>query len=177
MNKYSMKITVMTALVLCTMIILSGCGKDNLAFDKDTPPKVYLASPFFNEEELKNVEYVEGLLSEKGLPYYSPMRRENTGEPGTLEWAYDIYEADKTEIDNADVVVALCYGNYGDSGTSWECGYAVGIGKPVILVHVDRDGDSNLMMHCGSRTNIYLDELADYDFYSMPVHEFTGKMF
>ncbi len=174
-----MKKTVMTLLFVCMMMGLAGCQKDNAgtANNSDAPKRVYLASPFFNDTELKNVEYVENILSEKGLSYFSPMRREDKAERGTMEWAYEVYEADVAEIRKADVVVALSYGNYGDSGTSWECGYAVGIGKPVVLVHVERDGDSNLMMHCGSTTNIYLDELADYDFVSMPVNEYNGKMF
>ena len=186
-----MKKTVVMLLILCMMMSLAGCQKDssgtannysgaNIAEGEEKsskgPKRVYLAAPFFNDTEVKNVEYVENVLSEKGLSYFSPMRRENKGEPGTKEWAYDIYEADITEIKNADVVVVLSYGNYDDSGTSWECGYAVGIGKPVVLVHIDRNGDSNLMMHCGGLTNIYLDELADYDFDSMPVYEYTGKM-
>ena len=176
MRKYGMKKTVITAFVL-SMMGLIGCKEDNSVASEGSTKKVYLAAPFFNDTELKNVEYAEKVLAEKGLSYYSPMRRPGKGEVGTLEWAYDIYEADRSEIENADVVVALCYGNYGDSGTSWECGYAVGIGKPVILVHTDRDGDSNIMLHCGSKTNIYLDELADYDFDTMPVYEYNGKMF
>ena len=168
-----MRKTIITLFTLCMMMSLAGCQKNN----SGTVKKVYLAAPFFNDKEVKNVEYAERVLSEKGLSYFSPMRREDKGEAGTLEWAYDIYEADITEIEKADVIVALSYGNYGDSGTSWECGYAVGKGKPVVLVHTERDGDSNLMMHCGCTTNIYLDELADYDFNSMPVYEYNGDMF
>lgn len=157
-------------LAVSVIISVSGCGVNK-------PKRVYLAAPFFNEEEVKNVEYVESVLSEKGLSYFSPMRNEAEGEPGTLDWAERIFSMDKEEIDKADVVVALNYGSYGDTGTAWECGYAAGTGKPVILVHVYREGDSNLMLHCGSVTNVYLDELADYDFDSMPVYDYNGKMY
>ena len=83
---------------------------------------------------------------------------------------------DTDEIEKADAVVAMYYGGYSDTGTAWECGYATGIGKPVILVHIYRDGDSNLMLNCGSITNIYLDELKDYVFSTLPVFEYEGPM-
>lgn len=138
---------------------------------------IYLASPFFNDTEVKNIEYVESVLEDKGLAYFSPMRHSVDGKPGTPEWAHKVFNVDKGEIEKADAVVALYYGNTSDSGTAWECGYAYSIGKPVVLVHIDRDGDSNLMMHCGCWTNIYLDELKDYNFETMPVYEYEGKMF
>ena len=171
--EYKMKTKLITVILIISAtitVLLAGCKSDD-------PKRVYLASPFFNETELKNVEYVESILSEKGIPYYSPIRYEAKNKKGTIEWAREIFEIDKAEIDNADIVIALDYGNYGDTGTAWECGYAAGIGKQVILVHTDRDGDSNLMMFCAGTTNIYLDELAEYDFENMPVHEYEGKMY
>lgn len=45
-----------------------------------------------------------------------------------------------------------------------------------MLVHTNRDNVSNLMMHCGATTNIYLDKLANYDFATMPAREHEGKM-
>lgn len=137
---------------------------------------IYLAGPFFNDEELKNVEFAESILEKKGYQFFSPRRQSYDSEPGTKEWAYDISETDRSQIENADVVVALYYGNDSDSGTAWECGYAAAIGKPIVLVHAKRDGDSNLMMHCGATTNIYLDQLADFDFEAMPVYEYEGTM-
>ena len=169
-------------MVLMTGALLQGCAKTetNADHSNDIPDKqihsVYLASPFFNETEIENVVYVEKILKDKGLTYFSPMRHKAKGEPGTLDWAKGIFEMDIDEIDKADAVVVLNYGSYSDSGTAWECGYATGIGKPVILVHVNRNGDSNLMMHCGSTTNIYLDELKDFDFETMPVYDYHGEM-
>ena len=106
--------------------------------------KIYLAGPFFNETEVRNIEYAEQILKEKGLEYFSPMRHEErTEEPGT---------------------------------SAWKCGYAFAKGKPVILVHVNADADSNLMMHCGCRANISLQNLKDYDFDTMPGSEYAGAM-
>lgn len=162
--------------LIALALVVSGCGTPSTG-ETTATKHIYLAGPFFNDEEIANVEFVESVLDDRGFEYFSPMRHEVEGEPGTSEWAYKIFEMDKEEIGKADVVVALYYGNNSDSGTAWECGYASAMGKPVVLVHAHRDGDSNLMMHCGATTNIYLDELADFDFDAMPVHEYEGKMF
>ena len=71
----------------------------------------------------------------------------------------------------------LAYGNVSDSGTAWECGYASSHGIPVVLVHIHDTGGSNLMMHCTSTTDITLEQLADYDFKTMPVYEYQGIMY
>ncbi len=138
---------------------------------------IYLAGPFFNDTEIANIRYAESVLTQKGLRFFSPMRHTVDAEPQTTKWARKLFEMDKAEIGKADLVVALYYGSNGDTGTAWECGYAAAIGKPVVLVHINRDHDSNLMMHCGCTTNIYLDELAAYDFETLPVFPYTGKMF
>ena len=172
-NFLCITIAAMTAIALC------ACKNNEEA--KDTAMKinkVYIASPFFNEEELKNVEYVEQILDDKGLAYFSPMRSElSESNDGSKEWANAVFELDREEIKKADAVVAIYYGSEGDTGTAWECGFAYSIGKPVILVHAYRDGNSNLMMHCSAYTNVYLDELADFDFDKMPIRAYEGKMF
>ena len=136
---------------------------------------VYLAGPFFNETEVKNIEKAESVLEERGFDLFSPMRHEVRTEPGTVDWARDIFEMDRTEIDRADLVVALYYGNVSDSGTAWECGYAFGTNTPVVVVQLGED--SNLMIHEGCHTNISMDELSEYDFETMPYKPYEGKMF
>ncbi len=177
------------SVLLVLALTVCGCGKGSgsvtsassnaqasTSKEANTPTRVYLAGPFFNDEEIKNIEHAESVLKDKGLEYFSPMRHEVNSEPGTNEWADEIFNMDKEQIDKADVVVAMYYGSNSDSGTAWECGYASAIGKPIVLVHTSRDNDSNLMMHCAATTNIYLDELANYDFKTMPEHEYEGKM-
>lgn len=82
---------------------------------------------------------------------------------------------DKKFIDWADYVVMLYYGNYSDSGTAWECGYAYATNTPVIVVHLGTD--SNLMIHESAHANIRIDDLETYDFNTMPASEYTGKRF
>ena len=166
-------ISLLLGMVLLIMLFtITGCST------KDADIKrVYIAGPFFNQEEVKNVKYAEKVLKDKGLTYYSPMRHGVEEKQGTKEWADAIFEMDRGEILKSDAVVALYYGNNSDSGTAWECGYAYGNDVPVILVHVKKDGTSNLMLHSSAYTNIYLDELKDYDFDKKPVHEYKGRMY
>ena len=167
-------------LVSCATSAKSEETAPAAAGEKTETPKnissVYIASPFFNDEEYDNVVYVENVLNQLGITFFSPMRHTVDGEAGSLDWAYKIFEMDRNEIVKADAVVAIYYGSEGDTGTAWECGYATAIGKPVVLVHVDRENGSNLMLNCGSTTNIYIEELINFDFSTFPVYEYDGIM-
>ena len=73
------------------------------------------------------------------------------------------------------------YGYYGNDlhdlhSQTWCAPSDVGVGKPVILVHVDASNDSNLMLHSSSTTNIYLSDLATYDFERLPECKYMGAM-
>ena len=139
--------------------------------------KVYLASPFFNDEELKNVETAEKILMSRGFDVFSPRLNEVRTDENTKQswWSKETFMNDKKFIDWADVVVMLYYGGYSDSGTAWECGYAYGTNTPVIVVHLGED--SNLMVHEGCHSNITLSDLENYDFNMMPAKSYKGKMF
>lgn len=138
--------------------------------------KIYLASPFFNDEELKNVEYAEKILTDRGFDVFSPRLNEvrDVDKVGSPWWSKETFMNDRRYIDWADVMVMLYYGAYSDSGTAWECGYAYGTNTPVVVVQLG--DDSNLMVHEGCHTNITLDDLADYDFTMMPHSSYKGKM-
>ena len=138
---------------------------------------VYIASPFFNDAQIAGVERIEGILSRKGLDYFSPMRHGVEAPEGTTEWARGIFELDRSHIEKADAVVALYYGSESDSGTAWECGYACARGIPVILVHMEENGDSNLMLHCSCATNVGPDELSGLDFDHIVRKEYEGRMY
>ena len=157
--------------LLCS--VLSGCGANKKTGEVRN---VYLAGPFFNDTEIANIEYAERILTEKGLSFFSPMRHSVDAEAGTAEWSRQIFDMDVEELEKTDAVLLMYYGNYSDSGTAWECGYAYAVGKPIVVVHADREADSNLMVHQGCTTNIYLDELADFDFDEMPVYVYEGEM-
>ena len=139
--------------------------------------KIYLASPFFNDEELKNVKKAEEILMKRGFQVFSPRLNEVRTDENTQSalWSKETFMNDRRFIDWADAVVMLYYGGYSDSGTAWECGYAYGTHTPVVVVHFGND--SNLMVHEGCHSNIKLEDLATYDFDKMPSLPYNGKMF
>lgn len=138
--------------------------------------QIYLASPFFNEKEIKKLSAAEEILRSKGLDVYSPREHEDRTQTRTAEWSANVFKMDIDAIDNADMVVMLYHGNYSDSGTAWECGYAFAKGKPCVVVHFGEP--SNLMVHEGSHTNLMgLEELRTYDFSTAQKYKFEGKMF
>lgn len=139
--------------------------------------KVYLASPFFDDKQIEALSRAEASLRSRGLDVFSPREHEvREGNVGNPIWSLETFKMDSKAIDCCDIVVMLYWGNYSDSGTAWECGYAYSKGKPVVVVHL---GDSsNLMIHEGSYSNVNgLEGLEKYDFDSMPMYRFSGKMF
>lgn len=116
------------------------------------------------------------ILAEKGLKVFSPMRKskaENV-EVGSRQWSIETFMDDIKHIKWAEIVLGIYHGNYSDSGTAWELGYAYATDKPVILVHIGEN--SNLMVHEGAHTNITLEELKEYDFDELASSFYTGEM-
>ena len=125
--------------------------------------KVYLASPFFNEAELKIYNEVINLLrSEAELSVFVP--REHT-VPNAWDlpnhiWGENVFAVDYLAIAQCDVVVVLNFGMYSDSGTAWECGCAFALGKKVVNVLCGEEGEEySIMMVNGTTATVTLDEL------------------
>jgi len=138
--------------------------------------RVYLASPFFNELEVETVEKIAEILKSKGLEVFEPMNNQMEGlEAGTRHWSIETFRNDVKFIDWAEVVVVVYHGNYSDSGTAWEAGYAYGTNKPVIAVHVGEN--SNLMVHESAHANLDMFTLLGYDFDKLPSSFYEGEMF
>lgn len=113
--------------------------------------KFYLASPLFTEYERKRVAEVAEYWRGQGKEVYVPMEHtiENAWDYSNAEWAKMVFEEDVKAIREADAVLCIYYGLYSDSGTAWECGFAYGIGKPVVLL--DEAGtEVSLMMVQGA---------------------------
>ncbi|MDK0636933.1 nucleoside 2-deoxyribosyltransferase [Clostridium perfringens] len=128
--------------------------------------KVYLASPFFNPIEVERVDKVKEILDAKGLEVFSPKEHQNKHlEFGSKEWRKATFKNDVDHIDWCEVVVAIIsQGNYDDSGTAWELGYAYATNKPVILVNLTGE-TINLMIADSLHALITsYEELENYDF-------------
>lgn len=137
---------------------------------------IYVAGPFFDEEELSVITEVERILESRGFEFYCPrMHDAAEHEYQSPEWSRATFELDRDAIDRCGIVLAVYHGNYSDTGTAWECGYAYAKGKPVIVVHA---GDSsNLMVHESAIANITIEELKTYDFQKLEEVRYSGKIF
>ncbi|MCS7032247.1 MAG: nucleoside 2-deoxyribosyltransferase [Gloeomargarita sp. SKYG116] len=100
--------------------------------------KVYLAAPLFTLAEQSFNLSLAAYLKEQGLTVFCP-QVECQGKEGE-----DIYRTCLDGLSNSDLVVAILDGADADSGTCWECGYAVAKGIPVVAVRTDfrRSGDT-----------------------------------
>lgn len=154
--------------------------------------KVYLASPFFDDEQVDRVKRVEqALLSNPTVTeFFSPRLNQLEHLPyGTKEWAEAVYLNDIKHIDWADVIVAVhdftsegateLHGEphyHVDSGTAFELGYAIGTRKPFVLVH-ELGGIVNLMLSQSMQAYFEkAEDVAGYDFNKMPKIEYTGDV-
>ena len=129
--------------------------------------KIYLASPFFNPTELAVYRNVIGdLRSNDAHSVYVPQEHEipNAWDMSNEEWARQVFCADIEAIEDCDVVMVLNFGMCSDSGTAWEAGYAMGLGKMVVQVLC---GDENtvysLMMFNGCSKVINLCDVEHWD--------------
>ncbi len=104
--------------------------------------KLYLAGPLFTTPERQWNEALAARLEAAGHEVFVPHLH-----PPRERAARTIFLKDKAGIDWADGVVAIMDGPDPDSGTAWECGYAFGLGKPVVLFRSDfrASGDSTDM--------------------------------
>jgi nucleoside 2-deoxyribosyltransferase len=125
--------------------------------------KIYLASPFFNDEEIKVYDEVIKLLRmEKNVDVFVPREHEIPGawDMSNRSWAEAVFAVDLVALQQADIVVVLNFGMYSDSGTAWECGYAYGTGKKVVNVLCGtKDDEYSLMMVNGTTATVTLNEL------------------
>ena len=129
--------------------------------------KVYLASPFFNENEINVYDKVIALLrDDKDIDLFVPREHEipNGWDMPNHQWAENVFAVDILGIQKADVVVVLNFGMYSDSGTAWECGYAYALGKKVVNIIVGKYEDEySLMMLNGSTITIPLSTLSVWE--------------
>lgn len=149
--------------------------------------KLYLASPFFNEEQVLYEDLVANALlkNKEVVNVFRPKLIEAENEMGTNEWKQEIFNIDRNEIDKADMVVAIA--NYEeideqiilDPGTCWEIGYAYGTHKPVLLLTFGYNPEEtvlNLMVDKGTYRHLNFKELEEVNqLSSISLLKLTGK--
>lgn len=145
---------------------------------------VYSAGGFFNDSQNELLEKVGEKLKQNPTvgEVYLPEMHQAVGEFGSLEWKLQTFNADIVAIQNSDVVVAAITDDSPDSGTIWEIGYAIGIGKPVVLF-TDAD-KTNLMLAQSIQLFVPKDkslvnhsvDLDKIDFDHMPTNLWVGEV-
>ncbi|MFD1318309.1 nucleoside 2-deoxyribosyltransferase [Loigolactobacillus zhaoyuanensis] len=144
---------------------------------------IYLAAPFFNDEQIQRLQQVEKALIENTSidNVFVPMNDTNAAglEFGTPQWRDLAYHEDLAGLTNADVVVAVYdyEAGYSDPGTMFEIGYAVANQIPVV-VYYQQHQSVNLMIAQGLHYYCHqLAELSVLNFMQLPEKPFTGEVF
>lgn len=134
----------------CYLYNVDGCCDDN--FEKITNElkhikhDVYIAAPFFNNDQITRVELVKALLENKKLKYFSPKDDSAVKDINNPENRKEVFKLNHTAIDSSKMVIAITDGK--DPGTIWEAGYAYAKNIPVIYVAftLGKEGQFNLML-------------------------------
>lgn len=132
---------------------------------KDRKIKIYLASPFFNDEEIRTMENVLKILRDKELEVFAPFEHQNKHlEFGSKEWRETTFKSDMDAIYDCDIMVAILDGNMMDSGTAFECGVCKQLNKPLIVVNIENKPINLMIAESLHTTLTTYDEIQEYDF-------------
>ena len=127
--------------------------------------KIYLAcpmKPFYRESEKRIVN----ILRYRGFNVYFPAEYKvlDAWDLPNHMWGQAVFEHDIEELDAADIVIVLYYGQETATGSIWEAGYACGKGKKVILVEMIGGIKDSLMIFNGAYSVLQGEkELERYD--------------
>lgn len=123
--------------------------------------KIYLAGPFFNEEQLSVAGAVEKLAEDAGLDYFSPRLRCCCPPDASFAQRKISFDMNVNAIELSDLVIARI--DDFDAGTMWEMGYAYRSKRPVYAYTTVKGRGLNLMLAQSCKGFICgLDELAKF---------------
>lgn len=118
----------------------------------------YLASPFFNEEQIKRENKVKNLLREFGFRVYAPMEHGIVGNIASQDSVTETFKSNVEAIDNSEFVIAITDGK--DMGTIWEAGYAHGKKIPIVYYAETLGNNPFNIMLSESGIGIFKDEFS-----------------
>ena len=104
--------------------------------------KVYIASGWFNPEQLNALEHVEHFMKTQDKYDFFAPRLDNKGEEGS-DWD-NVIQRNYDELETCDYMIASTVGK--DMGTLVEVGAFIEKGKPVIFYAPGLEGPFNLML-------------------------------
>ncbi len=98
----------------------------------------YLAAPLFTQAERRWNAELAKLLRARGCRVILPQEKAEKMLTGKIKFdAQTLFDHAVNSLEKCDVVIAVLDGPDPDSGTSWECGYAWKLGRPIIGVRTD----------------------------------------
>ena len=117
--------------------------------------RIYLAAPLFSQAEQDYNKNLAAKLKDWHFDVFLPQEIGDTDENRGCDEHEMIFTRNIQAICEADILLAIVDGADADSGTSWEMGYARGIGKPVVAFRTDfrmigRHEHVNLMLEQGA---------------------------
>lgn len=127
--------------------------------------KVYVACPM-NPAYRESEQRVVTTLRLRGYNVYFPaeFKVPDAWSLPNPEWGKAVYDNDIEELNMADVLVLLYYGQETATGSIWEAGYACAKGKKVILVEMLGGIKDSLMIFNGAYAVLQGEkELEHYD--------------
>ena len=128
--------------------------------------KIYVAASL--SEDKRPIMYkTVNVLRERGYDVYAPIEHviENAWDWPNSEWGLQVFRNDVNAIQSADFVLVLSWGRLDTSaGTTWEQGYAYGIGEKVILVEMNNDIQSLMVANGRFATIRGIDGITSYNF-------------
>ncbi len=126
-------------------------------------PKVYIAAPFFTDDQLKRVTIVEEALDLMEIEYFSPrsgdMLSDVTGSQAEKQAiAKKIFESNVEHIERCNILLAIL--DERDTGTTFELGYAVCFAKILAEDHGEKYTIITMNLS-GKGLNVMLRECVD----------------
>ncbi|XPV68218.1 MAG: nucleoside 2-deoxyribosyltransferase [Halarcobacter sp.] len=134
--------------------------------------KIYIAGPDVFEKDSIEIgkEYCK-LCEKYGFKGLYPLDNVINFNQNKQKIAQDIFIANKNLIEECDIVIANLNsfrGKESDSGTVWECGYALALGKKV-YAYLSRDGN---YIDQFSKDEIVLENGLAYDLDGKAIEDF-----
>lgn len=92
--------------------------------------EVYIAAPFFSNEQIERVEFIKAVLDKQKISYFSPMDVFVCPPDAPPEVRADIFKGNVQAMDACDYMICVTDGK--DMGSIWEAGYTYAIGCPIL---------------------------------------------
>ena len=130
--------------------------------------KVYLASPFFHKFERNTMKRILKVLRASGYEVFAPfeMTIDGAWNMPNHEWGEKVFCADMDHLKDADIVLAVNYGLYSDTGTAFEIGFAYSLSKTIFTVNFEGATDS-LMIDNAVNGMINAEYFRKHDFINL----------